>query len=160
MDSFETGCLVIGSGTAGLAFADTLIAESDACDFVRLHQASACNGVNALEPGRRRTDVAGLNQGLYELASGPEIKACFDEVMQHRRLPSGGGRYHPLSKHLGDGQLESLRSGRRTHLRPCARRPVRWTACSRAWRPAARCGACTAIARRRCSAWPPAHPAK
>ena len=83
--------LVIGSGAAGLAFADTLLAETDAritivdrhampgghwndaYPFVALHQPSAFYGVNSMELGTGRKDAAGANAGLYELASGPEI---------------------------------------------------------------------------------------
>ncbi len=134
MDTFETDYLVIGAGTAGLAFTDTLIAESDAhvtlvdrqgrpgghwndaYDFVRLHQPSAFYGVNSLELGQRRIDTHGLNQGLYELASGPEINAYFEQVVQQRLLPSGRVRYLPMCNHLGDGQVESLLSGRRMQI--------------------------------------------
>ena len=132
----ETGTdyLVIGTGTAGLAFADTLIAEdpeahvtfvdrhgkpgghwNDAYSFVTLHQPSAFYGVNSLELGSGRKDTIGLNQGLYELASGPEISGYFERVM-HRLLGSGRVRYHPLSNWLGDGEFESLLSGVRTRV--------------------------------------------
>ena len=64
----ETDYLIIGSGAAGLAFADTLIAETgalvvivdrhgkpgghwnDAYAFVTLHQPCAFYGVNSLRP--------------------------------------------------------------------------------------------------------------
>lgn len=125
----ETDYLIIGSGTAGLAFADTLIAETDAdvvivdrhgkpgghwndaYPFVTLHQPSAFYGVNSLELGSGRKDTIGLNCGLYELASGAEISAYFDRVMNHHLLPSGRVRYFPLCNHLGGGRFESLLSG-------------------------------------------------
>lgn len=138
MQQAETDYLVIGSGTAGLAFADTLIAESDAhvtivdrhgkpgghwndaYSFVTLHQPSAFYGVNSLELGSGHIDTLGLNQGLAELASGPEISGYFDRVMRHRLLPSGRVRYHPLSNYLGDDEggarFESLLSGERTQV--------------------------------------------
>ena len=83
MKPFATDYLVIGSGAVGLAFADTLIDESDAhitivdrhgkpgghwndaYSFVTLHQPSAFYGVNSLELGSRRKDSFGPNKGLY-----------------------------------------------------------------------------------------------
>ncbi len=134
MKQLDTDYLVIGSGTAGLAFADTLLAESDAhitivdrhgkpgghwndaYPFVTLHQPSAFYGVNSMELGSGRKDTHGLNAGLYELASGPEISGYFDRVMNHRLLPSGRVSYHPLCNHLGGGVFESLLSGEQTQV--------------------------------------------
>lgn len=134
MQTWDTDYLVIGAGTAGLAFADTLLAESDAhitivdrhgkpgghwndaYSFVTLHQPSAFYGVNSLPLGSGHKDTRGLNEGLYELASGPEINGYFDRVMNQRLLPSGRVRYCPLSNHLGGGVFESLLSGQRTQL--------------------------------------------
>ncbi|HET9977008.1 MAG TPA: FAD/NAD(P)-binding protein [Burkholderiaceae bacterium] len=136
MNTIDTDYLVIGSGTAGLAFTDTLIDEdkdahvtivdrhgrpgghwNDAYSFVALHQPSAFYGVNSMELGSRRTDTVGLNKGLYELASGPEISAYFDRVMNHRLLASGRVAYHPMCNGLGDGVFESILSGARTQVR-------------------------------------------
>ena len=135
MLQIETDYLVIGSGSVGLAFADTLVTESDAhivivdrhgkpgghwndaYAFVALHQPSAFYGVNSLELGNRRKDVGGLNQGLFELATGPEINGYFDRVMQTRLLPSGRVSYHPMCNYLGDGVFESILSGQRTQVR-------------------------------------------
>jgi hypothetical protein len=89
---------------------------NDAYSFVTLHQPSAFYGVNSLELGSGRKDTIGLNQGLSELASGPEISGYFDRVMNHRLLPSGRVRYQPLCNYLGDGQFESLLSGERTQV--------------------------------------------
>lgn len=133
MDQFETDYLIIGAGAAGLAFADTLINEApdahvtivdrrgkpgghwnDAYSFVTLHQPSAFYGVNSLALGSGRKDEAGSNRGLYELASGAEVCTYFEQVMKHRLLPSGRVRYLPMSRHLGDGAIESLLSGART----------------------------------------------
>jgi hypothetical protein len=131
----ETDYLIIGSGTTGLAFADTLITESDAhvtiidrhgkpgghwndaYSFVTLHQPSSFYGVNSMELGSGLKDTVGLNKGLYELASGPEVNGYFDRVMNHRLLPSGRVSYYPLSNYLGDGQFESLLSGVRTQVK-------------------------------------------
>lgn len=134
MPDNETDYLVIGSGACGLAFADTLVAETDAhvtvvdrhglpgghwndaYAFVTLHQPSAFYGVNSLSLGSGRRDSAGLNQGLYELATGAEVRAYYEQVMQQRLLPSGRVRYLPLHNHLGGGVVESLLSGDRTTL--------------------------------------------
>lgn len=134
MKHIETDYLVIGSGTAGLAFADTLIDQSDArvtmvdrhgkpgghwndaYPFVRLHQPSAFYGVNSMELGSRRKDDFGLNKGLFELASGPEISGYFDRVMQHKLLPSGRVDYHPMCNMRDDGSFESILSGERTRV--------------------------------------------
>jgi hypothetical protein len=134
MQQMDTDYLVIGSGTAGLAFVDTLLVESDAhitivdrhgkpgghwndaYPFVTLHQPSAFYGVNSMGLGSGRKDTHGLNAGLYELASGPEISGYFDRVMNHRLLPSGRVSYLPLSNHLCDGRVESLLSGRQTQI--------------------------------------------
>lgn len=135
LPEIETDYLIIGSGAVGLAFADTLITESDAhvtivdrhgkpgghwndaYSFVTLHQPSSFYGVNSLELGSGLKDAVGLNKGLYELASGPEVSGYFDRVMNQRLLPSGRVRYFPLCNHLGDGQFESLLSGARTQVK-------------------------------------------
>jgi NAD(P)-binding Rossmann-like domain len=134
MNSIETDYLVIGSGAVGLAFTDTLLDESDAhvtivdrrgkpggnwndaYSFVTLHQPSAFYGVNSMELGSRRKDTIGLNKGLYELASGPEISGYYDRLMNHKLLPSGRVAYHPMCNHLGDGEFESILSGERTRV--------------------------------------------
>ena len=134
MQHIDTDYLIIGSGTAGLAFADTLIEETDAhiaivdrhgkpgghwndaYAFVTLHQPSAFYGVNSMALGSGRKDSIGLNKGLYELASGAEVSAYFDRVMNQRLLPSGRVSYHPMCNYLGDGQFESLLSGKRSQV--------------------------------------------
>ena len=134
MRHIDTDYLVIGSGTAGLAFTDTLIQETDAHvtlvdrhgkpgghwndadSFVTLHQPSAFYGVNSTALGSERKDTAGLNKGLYELASGPEVSGYFDRVMNQTLLPSARVSYHPMCNDLGDGQFESLLSGARTQV--------------------------------------------
>jgi hypothetical protein len=134
MRRIETDYLIIGSGAAGLAFADTLIAESDAhvtivdrhgkpgghwndaYPFVALHQPSAFYGVNSMELGAGRKDTAGPNRGLYELASGPEISGYFDRVMKQRLLPSGRVDYRPMCDWQGDGRFVSILSGEVTEV--------------------------------------------
>jgi hypothetical protein len=139
MPSIDTDYLVVGSGTAGLAFADTLLQETsahitivdrhglpgghwnDAYPFVTLHQPSAFYGVHSMELGQRRVDTAGPNQGMYELASGAEVQSYFQRLMQQTLLPSGRVAYHPMCNHLGPSaqgqQFESLLSGERTQVR-------------------------------------------
>ncbi len=134
MNHIETDYLVIGSGAAGLAFADTLLDETqahitlvdrhgkpgghwnDAYSFVTLHQPSAFYGVNSVALGSRRKDAIGPNKGMDELASGPEISAYYDKVMNHKLLPSGRVVYHPMCNYLGDYQFESMLSGVRTQV--------------------------------------------
>jgi hypothetical protein len=138
MTHTETDYLIIGSGAAGLAFADTLVQETDAhitiidrhakpgghwndaYPFVTLHQPSAFYGVNSLELGSHRKDTVGANQGLYELASGAEINGYYDKVMQQKLLPSGRVRYHSMCNYLGhdDGvaRFESILSGAQTQV--------------------------------------------
>jgi hypothetical protein len=133
-----TDYLIIGAGTTGLAFADTLIAETDAhvtlvdrrgkpgghwndaYPFVTLHQPSSFYGVASMELGSGLKDPVGLNRGMAELASGPEVSGYFDRVMNHRLLASGRVSYHPLCNYLGDvsagGEFESLLSGERTQV--------------------------------------------
>ncbi len=134
MNTLDTDYLVIGSGAAGLAFADTLVQETsahitlvdrhakpgghwnDAYPFVALHQPSAFYGVNSMELGTHSKDTFGVNQGLYELASGPEVSGYFDKVMHQQLLPTGRVSYHPMCNYLGDGKFESLLSGQQTQV--------------------------------------------
>lgn len=128
IQQLETDYLVIGAGAMGMAFVDTMLSESDAdfiivdrhhqpgghwndaYPFVRLHQPSAFYGVASTELGANRIDRAGPNEGFYELASGAEVSAYFDEVMRERFLPSGRVRYFPMSDYAEDGEFRSLLS--------------------------------------------------
>lgn len=132
MERIETDYLIIGAGAMGLAFADTLLEETDArivivdrhgrpgghwndaYSFVALHQPSAYYGVNSLPLGDGRKDVDGPNAGLHELASGADVSGYFNRVMQQRLLPSGRVVYRPMSEHVGDGRIVSQLSGRET----------------------------------------------
>ena len=138
MRQAETDYLIIGAGATGLAFADTLVAETDAhvtlvdrhgkpgghwndaYAFVTLHQPSAFYGVASMELGSGLKDPVGLNRGMAELASGPEVSGYFERVMNHRLLASGRVSYHPLSNVLGEveggAEFESLLSGERTRV--------------------------------------------
>jgi hypothetical protein len=132
MAAIDTDYLIVGSGAVGLAFADTLLQETDAdmvivdrhgkpgghwndaYSFVSLHQPSAFYGVNSLPLGSNRKDRIGINKDLYELASGPEVSGYFDSVMRQQLLPSGRVRYFPMSDYQGDGRFASLLSGQET----------------------------------------------
>ncbi len=135
MAEIETDYLIVGSGAMGMAFADTLLVESDAdmvmvdrhakpgghwnvaYPFVRLHQPSAFFGVASRELSRFEKDKVGFNKGLYDLASGAEVSSYFDDVMQQTLLPSGRMRYFPMSDYKGDGTFTSLTSGQQTKVR-------------------------------------------
>lgn len=126
MATIEADYLVIGAGAAAMAFVDTLIGETDASvvmvdrfhspgghwnfayPFVRLHQPSAYYGVNSRKLGSDTIDSAGLNEGFYELASGAEVCAYFDAVMQKQLLPTGRVSYFPMSEYLGEGRIRTL----------------------------------------------------
>ena len=144
MQHLETDYLIIGSGASGMAFADTLLQESDAhitlvdrhakpgghwndaYPFVTLHQPSAFYGVNSMALGANRIDTVGANKGMYELASGPEISGYYDKVMNQTLLPSGRVSYHAMSNYLGvdaaEGetgmhQFESILTGEKTAVK-------------------------------------------
>jgi hypothetical protein len=130
MAVLKTDYLIIGSGAAGMSFADQLLTETDAnivivdrhhlpgghwndaYSFVRLHAPSAFYGVGSRRLGSNRIDVSGLNRGYYELASGAEIVSYFDKLMQERFLPSDRVRYFPMCEHLGDGRFVCRLSGK------------------------------------------------
>jgi len=123
--TLETDYLIIGSGAVGMAFADTLLTETNATitivdkldkpgghwnfayPFVKLHQPSAYYGVNSMELSKGRVDKVGFNKGLNELATGPEVLAYFNDVMQHKFLPSGRVTYFPLCEYHGSGIFKS-----------------------------------------------------
>lgn len=129
----ETDYLVVGAGATAMAFVDTLLSESDAqiavvdrrhrpgghwndaYPFVRLHQPSAFYGVNSRELSSWSKDRVGLNAGFYGLASGLEVLAHFDQVMQERFLPSGRVRWLPMSEYRpradGAHRVTSLTNG-------------------------------------------------
>lgn len=125
---FDVDYLVIGAGAMGLAFTDALLAETDATvavvdrygrpgghwnrayPFVRLHQPSAFYGVNSRTLGQDRIDTEGGNAGLNELASGAEVLAYFDQVLNQHLVPSGRVRYLPMCEYA-EGAVVSLASG-------------------------------------------------
>lgn len=126
LERLETDYLVVGAGATGMAFTDTLVAETDAhvvlvdrghapgghwtsaYPFVRLHQPSAYYGVNSRALGSDTIDRVGWNEGLYELATVGEVCAYFDQVMHQGLLPSGQVSYFPMAEYLGEGRFRTL----------------------------------------------------
>jgi len=141
MTDFETDYLIIGAGAVGLAFADTLIDEdpdchitivdrhakpgghwNDAYGFVALHQPSATYGVNSMGFTSEHIDTHGPNKGLHALASGTEVLAYFEKLMNMRLLPSGRVSYHRLSEFkgrndAGEARIVSILSGEETQVK-------------------------------------------
>ena len=125
----EADYLIVGAGAMGMGFADVLVTETDATlaivdrygrpgghwtrayPFVRLHQPSANYGVNSRELGSGTKYTRGWNAGLYELASGAEIVAYYEQVMRRQLLPSGRVRYLPMSEYTDGGTIRSLVTG-------------------------------------------------
>jgi hypothetical protein len=119
MGDIETDYLVVGAGATGMAFVDTLIAESDAnvvivdrrhrpgghwldaYPFVRLHQPSANYGVNSRRLGNDRIDESGPNAGFYERATAAEICDYFNRVLVEDLIPTGRVRFLGMSDYQG-----------------------------------------------------------
>jgi len=140
MRVLETDYLVIGAGASGMAFADTLIAHSDAevvlvdrrhapgghwldaYPFVRLHQPSAYYGVESLPLGQDRIDEHGPNAGFYERASAAEICDYYTRALDEQLLPTGRVRFLGLTDHRAESSdghlLVSLLDGTETLVRP------------------------------------------
>jgi hypothetical protein len=126
----DTDYLVIGTGATAMAFVDTLLDEQPdatvlmvdrlhrpgghwnyAYPWVRVHQPSAWYGVASRELASGAKDKVGLNAGLYSMASGAEVLAHFEQVMQQRFLPSGRVRWLPMTDHqLGSDGTHRLMS--------------------------------------------------
>ncbi len=140
MREIETDYLLVGAGATGMAFVDTLIAESeaeavlvdrrhgpgghwlDAYPFVRLHQPSAYYGVNSRVLGHDRIDAQGPNAGFYERATATEICEYFRRVLEQDLLPTGRVRFFGMCDYLGvdtdgDPRFVSLLTGVSTRVR-------------------------------------------
>ena len=122
----EADYLIIGAGAMGMAFADTLIAETNATaiivdryhqpgghwntayPFVRLHQPSSFYGVNSRPLGSDTIDRTGWNEGLYELATNGEVCAYFDQVMQQQLLPTGRVSWFPMCEYQGESRFRDF----------------------------------------------------
>lgn len=111
----------------GMAFIDTLLTETDATvvlvdqnhqpgghwnwvyPFVRLHQPSAYYGVNSQRLGNEGAiDDEGPNEGFFELATGHEVCAYYDQVMRHQLLPTGRVSYFAMARYLGENRFRTL----------------------------------------------------
>ena len=120
MARIDTDYLMVGAGATGLAFADALIAGSDAdvvlvdrrhgpgghwndaYPFVRLHQPSAFYGVNSRVLGSDSIDSAGPNAGFYQRATAAEICDYYQRVLEDL-LASGQVRFFGMSDYLDGG---------------------------------------------------------
>lgn len=136
----ETDYLVVGAGASGMAFADTLIAHTNAevvlvdrhhrpgghwlhaYPFVRLHQPSAYYGVESRPLGHDRIDRHGPNAGFYERASAAEICDYYSRVLDESLLPTGRLRFVGMSEYRGLGSdghfVVSLLDGSETVVKP------------------------------------------
>ena len=130
MREVETDYLVVGAGASGMAFADTLVAHTDAeivlvdrrhrpgghwldaYPFVRLHQPSAYYGVESRSLGNNRIDEHGPNAGFYERASGPEICDYYLRVLDEQPAPDGQGAVLRLSASTEAGTETGTSSSR------------------------------------------------
>ena len=138
MSHIETDYLVIGAGALGMAFTDSLIAQSDAhvaivdrhakpgghwnvaYPYVTLHQPSATYGINSRDLDDDRKDASGPNAGLYALATGTQVRDYFEAAMREAFLPSGQVSYHPMSDYTagegGEHRFRSIMGGGETRV--------------------------------------------
>ncbi len=123
--AIEADYVVVGAGAMGIAFTDEILSRSDASvalidrrarpgghwndayPFVRLHQPSFFYGVNSMRLGTDAIDETGLNAGLSELASGAEVCAYYDQVMNRRFLPSGRVQFFGSTRFDGERAVSS-----------------------------------------------------
>jgi hypothetical protein len=107
MTALETDYLVVGAGAAGMAFTDEVVSHSeadvllvdrreapgghwnDAYPFVRLHLPSPLYGVNSRRLGADRIDDDGPNAGMYERATGAEVRDYYRRLLAEQFVPSG-----------------------------------------------------------------------
>jgi hypothetical protein len=83
----------------------------DAYPFVRLHQASQFYGVASTLLGGGRVQQRGLEQGLEERATAPEICSYYERVMSERLLESGRVELFANCEYLGQRRFRSNVSG-------------------------------------------------
>jgi hypothetical protein len=130
----ETDYLVVGAGTMGMGFVDTLIERCDAdvvmidrrhrpgghwldaYPFVQLHQPSMNYGVDSTPLGRDRVEPGGRDAGFYERAGGTEICGYYDEIMRHRFEGTGRVRFFPMSDYAGERRFRSRLTGAETEV--------------------------------------------
>lgn len=122
----EVDYLIVGSGAAGMGFADVMIAESnatiamvdchaapgghwnDAYSFVRLQQPSYYYGVESRQLGDLSVQQEGMNKGLLHAASAAEILTYYNAVMQQTFLPSGRLQYFPNTSFESSARIDGL----------------------------------------------------
>lgn len=139
MAVIEADYLVVGAGAIGMAFTDSLIAESgadvvmvdrrhgpgghwnDDYPFVRLHQPSALYGVVSRRLGHDRIDEGGPNAGFYERATAAELCDYYGRVLDEHLIPSGQVRFLGMHDYIGEVsgefELRSLVTGKTTSVR-------------------------------------------
>ena len=137
-EPLDTDYLIVGSGAAGMAFADVILTETqarvmfvdrhhgpgghwnDAYPFVRLHQPSAFYGVNSKPLGHAGLDATGLNVGMCERASSAELLSYYEQLMQGF-VASARVQHFPMCDYRGNYRNEhhftSLTSGVRRQVR-------------------------------------------
>lgn len=122
--------LVVGAGAMGMAFVDTILAETrktvvmidryarpgghwtTAYHFVRLHQPAASYGVNSTRLEHDGLEEFGWNKGLTDCSTRDDVCAYFDRVMKKTFLPSGRVQYFPKCDYIGEGKFRSILSGK------------------------------------------------
>ncbi|KGQ06230.1 hypothetical protein BBAD15_g8460 [Beauveria bassiana D1-5] len=132
-ETIDVDYLIVGAGAMGLAFADTMLSDSNATmaivdryhapgghwtvayPFVRLHQPSAFYGVNSAPLGRDAVDQHGTNRGLYELATAHEVLAYYRQLLDRQFLPSGRVQYFPKCEYTGDGKFHAVLTAGKTY---------------------------------------------
>ncbi len=120
--------VLIGSGAAGMAFADVIVRHTnatlilvdrhpkpgghwnDAYSFVRLHLPSHYYGVDSTPLEIDRPFRGGVNDGLLHMASREEVLIYYERVMTDVLLASGRVHYLPLHD-WRDGVAVSRLSG-------------------------------------------------
>ncbi|GAA1991609.1 NAD(P)-binding protein [Microbacterium pumilum] len=122
--------LIVGAGAMGMAFADSLVRNSDATvaivdrlhapgghwidayQFVRLHQASAFYGVASTQLGGGQRQASGPEAGLHERATAPEICLYYADVLA-QLAATERATFFPRCEYTGGTEFRSLLSGRR-----------------------------------------------
>lgn len=134
----QTDYLVVGAGLQGLVFTSELVTHSqstvtlverraqvgghwnEAYPFVRLHQPSVYYGVGAVPLGSDHIAREGVNAGLFEQATGTEVKAHLEQALYDHLLPTGRVRFLPKHEYIPDKDghhvVASLATGQRTEL--------------------------------------------
>ena len=122
--------LVVGAGAVGVAFTDALVDHADVrvllvdrryaagghwlqdYPFVRLHQASALYGAASTLLGEGTLQRNGLEKGLQERATQPEIAAYYVRLLD-RLMATDRVEFLPGSEYVGDRTVVSRISGDR-----------------------------------------------